>query len=250
MPVGSEDVRNDEPPFTAADFPDLRIQTLVEALAVEGEEPKVLQYGDTGEFQLVGTLASGREFESGVRSFSVMDGGEIRGLVFGTVGMKMGEVRSLFIPAELAYGDVAVNDPFLARSIPARATLIYRVELLGITKPDAGLIVRRTKPGIGDPVEVGERAEIDYVGVLAEGDRAGEEFDSSRRPGLSPYAVTIGPRGTVIDGWRIGLLGMKVREKRWLKLPPEFAYGPTGSGSIPPNATLIFEVELVSILGR
>lgn len=95
--------------------------------------------------------------------------------------------------------------------------------------------------GSGDQLVVsGDSITVDYTGTLEDG----TEFDSS--VGKTPYTFTIG-QGTVIPGWDQGLLGMKVGEERKLTIPSDLAYGASGSGTIPPNATLIFTVKLISI---
>ncbi len=95
--------------------------------------------------------------------------------------------------------------------------------------------------GTGDAVVAsGDSITVDYTGTLEDG----TTFDSS--VGKEPFTFTIG-QGSVIPGWDQGLLGMKVGEVRKLTIPSELAYGEAGSGSIPPNATLIFEVKLISI---
>jgi rhodanese-related sulfurtransferase len=84
--------------------------------------------------------------------------------------------------------------------------------------------------------------EVHYTGKLEDG----TVFDSSVGRG-QPFSFTLGA-GQVIPGWEIGIQGMKTKGKRLLKIPPELAYGDRGAGnSVPPNATLIFEVELVSV---
>lgn len=96
--------------------------------------------------------------------------------------------------------------------------------------------------GSGDQVVVaGDSITVDYTGTLEDG----TQFDSS--VGREPFTFIIG-EGSVIPGWDQGLLGMKVGEERKLTIPSDLAYGPTGSGdTIPPNATLIFTVKLISI---
>ena len=101
------------------------------------------------------------------------------------------------------------------------------------------------KQGIGEEVKNGDNIAVHYTGTLEDGTK----FDSSLDRG-KPFVFTLGI-GQVIKGWDVGVLGMKVGEKRKLVIPSELGYGETGTpgGPIPPNATLIFEVELLSING-
>jgi FKBP-type peptidyl-prolyl cis-trans isomerase len=105
------------------------------------------------------------------------------------------------------------------------------------------LKIETTKAGTGDRVvKSGDTIAVHYTGTLTDGTK----FDSSVDRG-EPFEFTIGA-GQVIKGWDEGLLGMKVGEKRTLTIPSDMGYGSTGAGNdIPPNATLIFETELISI---
>lgn len=110
------------------------------------------------------------------------------------------------------------------------------------TKP-MELETKITKEGTGDRnVRAGDTISVHYTGKLEDGTK----FDSSIDRG-TPFTFTIG-QGQVIQGWEQGILSMKIGEKRTLTIPSELGYGSRGAGNvIPPNATLIFDVELISI---
>lgn len=98
------------------------------------------------------------------------------------------------------------------------------------------------KLGTGATAVSGKRVTVNYTGWLTNG----KKFDSS--VGKAPFSFKLGA-GEVIKGWDEGVAGMKVGGKRQLKIPPQLAYGSqgVGGGLIPPNSTLIFDVELVSV---
>ena len=96
--------------------------------------------------------------------------------------------------------------------------------------------------GEGAEIKNHSKIQVHYTGILQDGTK----FDSSYDRG-EPFGFQIGLR-QVIEGWEIGLMGMKVGGKRTLVIPPELAYGERGAGDlIPPNATLIFDVEIVDV---
>ena len=96
--------------------------------------------------------------------------------------------------------------------------------------------------GTGAEAQAGQLVTVDYTGWLADGTK----FDSSLDRG-QPFEFALG-QGQVIKGWDKGVVGMKVGGKRRLIIPPELAYGKNGTGTtIPPNATLTFEVELLAV---
>jgi peptidylprolyl isomerase/FKBP-type peptidyl-prolyl cis-trans isomerase FkpA len=95
--------------------------------------------------------------------------------------------------------------------------------------------------GKGPEAVRGKTVEVHYTGRLADG----TQFDSS--VGGSPFSFRLGA-GEVIDGWEKGVAGMKVGGKRRLTIPPELGYGAKGAPpEIPPNATLVFEIELLAV---
>ncbi len=112
------------------------------------------------------------------------------------------------------------------------------------TKTATGLQYWEIKAGTGDTAVAGNRVRVHYTGWLTDG----KKFDSSVDRG-QPFAFSLGA-GEVIAGWDEGVAGMKVEGKRQFRIPPELGYGAqgTGGGLIPPNATLIFDVELVGII--
>ena len=104
------------------------------------------------------------------------------------------------------------------------------------------LIKEDTKVGTGDEAVVGKAVSVHYTGWLTDGTK----FDSSKDRG-TPFSFTLGS-GQVIKGWDQGVAGMKVGGIRKLTIPPELGYGARGAGGvIPPNATLVFEVELLGV---
>jgi FKBP-type peptidyl-prolyl cis-trans isomerase FkpA len=98
------------------------------------------------------------------------------------------------------------------------------------------------KVGTGAEAKAGKRVSVHYVGTLT----TGKKFDSSRDHG-EPFGFTLGA-GQVIEGWDKGVAGMKIGGVRKLTVPPEMGYGASGYPPvIPPNATLVFEVELLGV---
>ena len=100
--------------------------------------------------------------------------------------------------------------------------------------------------GTGATASAGQDVTVHYTGWLDQNGAKGAKFDSSKDRG-DPFVFPLG-RGHVIKGWDEGVAGMKVGGKRQLTIPPEMGYGSRGAGGvIPPNATLIFEVELLKV---
>jgi FKBP-type peptidyl-prolyl cis-trans isomerase FkpA len=111
----------------------------------------------------------------------------------------------------------------------------------------AALTKTDTLVGTGAEATAGKTLTVNYTGWLynpAKADSKGAQFDTS--VGKTPYAFKLGA-GTVIAGWDQGVGGMKVGGKRTLIIPASLGYGATGNGPIPPNAGLLFEVELLKV---
>ncbi len=110
-----------------------------------------------------------------------------------------------------------------------------------VTRPD-GLVIEEQKIGTGAEAKKGNTVTVHYTGWLTNG----KKFDSSRDR-MEPFMFRLGA-GEVIKGWDEGVQGMKVGGKRKLTIPPAMGYGAQGAGGvIPPNATLVFEVELLKV---
>ncbi len=113
-----------------------------------------------------------------------------------------------------------------------------------MTTTDSGLMYEDLEVGTGALPTKGQAVTVHYTGTLENG----EKFDSSRDRNR-PFSFTIGV-GQVIKGWDEGVATMRVGGRRKLVIPPELGYGPRGAGGvIPPNATLIFDVELIRVGG-
>ena len=128
----------------------------------------------------------------------------------------------------------------------ARLAVIFAVLVLAMSASRAEYLeVEDITVGVGQAAQSGDTIFVHYTGWLA----SGKKFDSSRDRG-TPFSFRLGS-GQVIQGWDRGLIGMQVGGVRRLTIPPEQGYGnrEVGGGLIPPNSTLIFEVELLSIEG-
>jgi peptidylprolyl isomerase len=104
------------------------------------------------------------------------------------------------------------------------------------------LVVKDLETGTGPAARSGDELTVQYVGV---GYESGTQFDASWDRN-EPFTFELGGGG-LIKGWEKGLVGMKVGGRRELITPPDYAYGPQGSGSIAPNATLVFVIDLLAV---
>lgn len=215
------------------------------------------QPGDIVRVHYTGTLEDGTEFDSSRGGepiqFPLGVGYVIPGWDEGIGLLKKGGKAKLIIPPDLGYGEQGAGGV-----IPPNATLIFDVELVDIqpgapaeptaveaadyTTTESGLKYYDFEEGTGASPKPGQAVTVDYTGWLQEGGK----FDSSIDRG-EPFTFNIGV-GEVIPGWDEGVASMKVGGKRQLVIPAELAYGEQGAGGvIPPNATLIFEVELLEV---
>jgi FKBP-type peptidyl-prolyl cis-trans isomerase FkpA len=111
-----------------------------------------------------------------------------------------------------------------------------------VTQSASGLVVEDLKVGDGALAEAGAIVTVHYTGWLTDGTKFDSSLDRNQ-----PFVFTLGS-GDVIKGWDEGIPGMKVGGKRKLTIPADLAYGARGAGDVvPPNATLVFEVELLEI---
>jgi peptidylprolyl isomerase len=137
----------------------------------------------------------------------------------------------------------------LAGAFAAAAPTTATAQAVGkpMTTP-SGLQITDTQVGTGATPKPGQICVMHYTGWLYQNGAKGKKFDSSLDRG-QPFEFPIG-KGQVIPGWDEGVATMKVGGKRTLVIPPELGYGARGAGGvIPPNATLIFEVELLNVKG-
>ena len=227
-----------------------------EVSAGTGDAPAA---GDIVSVHYTGTLTNGVVFDSSYGrgqpiQFPLGQGQVIPGWDEGIGLMKKGGKAKLTIPPDLAYGAQGAGGV-----IPPNATLLFDVELVDIRKgaPANATVVAEadyttTASGLkyydfvvgdGAAPTAGQSVSVHYTGWLLEGGK----FDSSLDRG-EPFTFNIGA-GQVIPGWDEGVMSMKVGGKRQLVIPSDLAYGPTGAGGgiIPPNATLVFEVELLAV---
>jgi peptidylprolyl isomerase len=144
------------------------------------------------------------------------------------------------------------------RALPRRAALLSLAAIAAVTitftptraqpvmTTPSGLKIIDIKPGTGASPKTGQTCVMHYTGWLYENSAKGKKFDSSVDRG-EPFEFKIGMH-QVIAGWDEGVATMKVGGKRTLIIPPELGYGARGAGGvIPPNATLMFDVELLGV---
>jgi len=147
-------------------------------------------------------------------------------------------VVSAFSPALAACSDNSDNT-IVPTIESATFAPVLGVDLGASTKAPSGLYYRDMTVGTGTTVANGQQLSMRYTGWLADG----TQFDSNVNG--SPYGFRLGV-GAVIEGWDLGIIGMKVGGRRQLIIPSALGYGPGGRGQIPPNAILVFIVDVLS----
>lgn len=173
------------------------------------------------------------------------------GMEEGILGMKPGSKRTIIVPPALAFGTQGIEG-----QIPANSIIKIVVEMIEIKKPvevtewkydpksvkttKSGLKYVIIQEGKGENPKTGDVVKVHYSGFLKDG----KKFDSSVERN-EPFQFTLG-QGQVIKGWDEGIALLKPGAKAKLIIPSELGYGPNGAGGvIPPNAELIFDVELI-----
>jgi len=225
------------------------VSELITTDLIEGTGREAVQ-GSQVSMQYVGVLGEdGTEFDASWNragqpfDFQLGAGQVIPGWDEGIQGMKVGGRRVLQIPSAQAYGEQARGD-----IIGANADLVFIVDLLDVSPPPepappiddsnlgsfGNLQIIDLVEGEGCTAELGDIAQVNYVGVDAE---EGEEFDSSWSRGAL-FSLIVG-RAPVIDGWNEGIAGMKVGGERILQIPGDMAYG---------EGDLVFRVHLDSLV--
>jgi len=218
-------------------------------------------------------------------TFTIGKGEVMEGLELGVEGMEVADRREMVIPPDLNTGPevpagipqntrvIIVAEMLRAQEKPAEETSskseekpkeekssgskksgggeLSKAEASKITKPKVTvpqgpppkkLVVKDLKQGSGPTAKAGDEVTVQYVGVDY---KTGKEFDSSWSRN-EPFAFNLGA-GEVIQGWDQGIEGMKVGGRRELIIPPELAYGSQEAGSIKPNSTLVFVVDLLAV---
>ncbi len=245
-----------------------KLKLNVEQTTASGLKVKLLQEGNgtqatkgsTVSVHYTGTLMDGKKFDSSRDrgqpiKFKLGEGRVIKGWDEGIALLRVGDKARFIIPSALAYGDREVGGGL----IPANSTLIFEVELMDVAEAPkpfdvAGkdtlttasglkyIVVSKTKDENAAKAEAGKTVNVHYTGMLTDG----RVFDSSVERG-TPFQFALG-QGQVIKGWDEGIALMQVGDKLRLIIPSELGYGANGSGGvIPPNATLIFDVELMGV---
>ncbi len=252
------------------------VQPIAERTTPSGLKIAILQEGPGDEakpglatdVRYTAWVDGGRIFDSTQQKkalfhFVLGSGDALKGLDEGVVGMKKGERRRLTVPPALGYGEKGME----SMKVPTNATLIYDVDLVGVSEPQGPVLaMQEVQPemapevkaiserstssrlkievlqqGAGEEAKAGQSVSMHYTGWLLHG----AKFDSSRDRGkLFPFVLGA---HQVIEGWDEGIVGMKVGERRRLTIPPSLGYGSQSKPKIPADSTLVFDIELIGV---
>ena len=227
----------------------------VEKVAGDGASP---QEGDIVTMHFIGTLADGTVFGDTYTTDQpvvIVYGRDqlLPGWEEGVGLMKAGGEAQIIIPPELGFGEEPVG------AIPPNSQLVLDIELLSVESPpkpeavdeddlettDSGLMYYDLAEGDGDTPEDGGNVTANFTIWVREED--GDRFVVSSADN-EPISFTIGALDVVFPGWDEGVSSMKEGGKRQLIIPSDLALGPQGGGDIPPDATLVMEVELLEVV--
>ena len=230
----------------------------LEYMITEQGKGELATAGSRVKVHYTGKLEDGTQFDSSVDrgepfTFELGAGMVIKGWDEGFSLLHIGDKAVLKIPPHLGYGERGAGGV-----IPPNATLIFEVELLEIlpvvkvekfdtkgkisSKTESGLEYILVEEGNGIKAAAGNTVSVHYSGYLEDGTM----FDSSVKRD-QPFSFVLG-MGRVIPGWDEGVAMMKIGDKVQLIIPAVLGYGERGAGGvIPPNATLIFDVELLEV---
>lgn len=208
--------------------------------------------------EYTGWLSSGKVLDSsyktaGPYSFVLGAGAVVAGWDEGIATMPTGTKRLLRLPPELHYGP-AGRPP----RVPPLSTLLFEIELVSVgdlrvpaeappepaewTERENGLATAILRQGSGAPVTDSSSVTLEFTAWLEDGSRFDSSFDKPE-----PFAFTLG-RKEVFTGWEQGVVGMLPGERRAVRIPPELAFGARGMPPrVGPNATLLFDVELIAV---
>ncbi|MEZ4515653.1 MAG: FKBP-type peptidyl-prolyl cis-trans isomerase [Chloroflexota bacterium] len=219
---------------------------------------RAVQEGDIVTMHILGTLDDGSliadTYSDGEPIVATATEDDLfAGWLEGLLTMKEGGKVRLVIPPDLAFGEEGISGV-----IPANATITLDVEVISaveapvptaldeadFTTTDSGLKYYDITEGDGDVPETGQDVVVEYTAWVQDG----MGYIASSTAQGEPLTFTLGSEQGVFPGWDEGVSTMKVGGKRQLIIPPELALGETGGGRIPPNATLVMEVELVDAL--
>ncbi len=230
----------------------------LEYVITENGRGELATAGNRVKVHYTGKLEDGTKFDSSLDrdepfTFELGAGMVIKGWDEGFSLLHVGDKAVLKIPSHLGYGERGAGGV-----IPPNATLIFEVELLEIipavkvekfdtkdkvsSKTESGLEYILVEEGSGIKAAAGNTVSVHYSGYLEDGTM----FDSSVKR-AQPFSFILG-MGRVIPGWDEGVAMMKIGDKVQLIIPAKLGYGASGAGGvIPPNATLIFDVELLEV---